>query len=556
MIADFHLHSKYSLDSDHGLQDRVKSFAGEGLEYAISTDHNFVVDYTDTIAKMDMNPWLNSAVGLELTTLDRGHFNGFPLKAKPIPLEGDERDEGGYVNTIATRTYGSFEWGTKTPDDVFDSLRALGDGETVPLVQVNHPRSPILGYFTQYNVDPDNMLVKGETGLMAPNSDDRPQYAAGNFSWNFDAIEVLNAKDYAYFHSYRVPEGVTVDPDTGCAVVPGEIMREWVSTCEPEEGETADPNCECVAGDPSWPGVIEDWFKLLQTGKKVIGTANSDSHSPSKTEPGTPRTYVSVPSDVPMQVSAKALSEGVRSGNVLMTNGPFITVEVTGDETVTLGGTLQPQDGKLSVKMRVQAPPWIKPDTLIVYFNGEPLELEVNVPQAVGDKPLDHTLEFDIPVTGDGFLIFELTGEASMFPTIFPNEVPPLEFSDVIGALGSSFGIDFGGGALSPTMVYRATPFALTNPIWVDADGDGEVAPSMPLPDLPSSQVSSNASVDPRKTMTAVQRRDWVRQRNADKVKSMPAYKRHGYEHMPEWMWPTGHPSDIRRIFTQFNCKH
>ena len=161
---------------------------GEGLEYAISTDHNFVVDYADTIAHLDLNQWVNSAIGLELTTLDRGHFNGFPLMAKPIPLQGDERDKGGYVNTIATRTYGSFEWGTKTPDDVFDSLRALGDGETVPLVQVNHPRSPILGYFTQYNVDPDNMLVKGETGLMAPNSDDRPQYAAGNFYWNFDAI--------------------------------------------------------------------------------------------------------------------------------------------------------------------------------------------------------------------------------------------------------------------------------------------------------------------------------------------------------------------------------
>ena len=90
----------------------------------------------------------------------------------------------------------------KRPDEVFDALRALGGDDLEPIVQVNHPRSPILGYFTQYNVDPDNLLVKGETGLMAPNSEDRPQYAAANFSWNFDAIEVLNAKDYAFLSSY------------------------------------------------------------------------------------------------------------------------------------------------------------------------------------------------------------------------------------------------------------------------------------------------------------------------------------------------------------------
>ena len=102
-------------------------------------------------------------------------------------------------------------------------------------------------------------------------------------------------------------------------------------------------------------------------------------------------------------------------------------------------------------------------------------------------------MEFDVHVTSDGFLVFEMTGEASMFPSIFPNEVPPLEFSDVIGALGSSFGIDFGGGAIKPAMVYRATPFALTNPVWIDFDGDGEIAPSMPLPDLPSAQTSSQS---------------------------------------------------------------
>ena len=553
--ADFHLHSLYSLDSGHKLKDRVKSFVGEGLEYAISTDHNFVVDYADVIAHLGVQDWLNSAVGLELTTLDRGHFNGFPLDRSPIPLEASTEEKGAYDNTIATRTYGSFEWNTKSPQDVFDTLRSLGlDGEDA-LIQVNHPRSPILGYFSQYNVDADNLLVKGESGLLAPNSLERPQYSPANFSWDFDAIEVLNAKDFAYFHTYRVPEGVTVDGDTGCAVTPGEVFRNWVTTCEPEEGEERDPNCVCEPGDPAWPGVIEDWFQLLRTGRKLVGTANSDSHDPHKVEPGMPRTFVKSSSDRPMDVSPAALRDGLKSGDALMTNGPYLTLKVTGEEAGGMGDTVRAKDGKVSVELRLQSAPWIKADALKAYYNGEEIELPLTFPELVDGKATDEIFSFDVPVAADGFLVLEVSGTQSMFPVIYPNEVPPLEFSDVVGNLGSSFGIDFEGGELKPSLTSAAKPFALTNPVYIDADGDGEVAPSMPLPALPEAQAAA-VDADPRKSMSAAERRAYTRKINRKRVLAMPPYRRHAYQHLPSWLWPSNHPSDVRRIFMQFTCPH
>ena len=50
--ADLHLHSGGSLDSSMSTEDRILSSVAEGLEYAVSTDHNFIVDckFPDGIA--------------------------------------------------------------------------------------------------------------------------------------------------------------------------------------------------------------------------------------------------------------------------------------------------------------------------------------------------------------------------------------------------------------------------------------------------------------------------------------------------------------------------
>ncbi|MCA9544990.1 MAG: hypothetical protein KC613_11390, partial [Myxococcales bacterium] len=151
IAMDSHLHSVNSIDSGMGLNARVRSVAAEGIEFAISTDHNFVTDYQPVIQRTGLNDFLNSAVGLELTTLESGHFNGFPLDY-----------EVGQVG------HGSFEWARRPPEQLFADLRALGrHGPENTIVQVNHARDTILGYFGQYDRSGFTMEQLDNSGLTA-----------------------------------------------------------------------------------------------------------------------------------------------------------------------------------------------------------------------------------------------------------------------------------------------------------------------------------------------------------------------------------------------------
>ena len=80
--------------------------------------------------------------------------------------------------------------------------------------------------------------------------------------------------------------------------------------------------------------------------------------------------------------------------------------------------------------------------------------------------------------------VAEVTGTQSMFPVISPVEFPPLDATVIIGALAS--GIDLSSlpitSNLKPQRLHTATPYAITNPIWIDRDNNGWTPPKAPLP--------------------------------------------------------------------------
>ncbi len=585
--ADFHLHSVFSLDSNASLKDRITSYAAEGVEYAVSTDHNFIVDYRATIEKLGLGRFINSAIGLELTTIDRGHFNGFPLE------KGDGAfvaDEDGDIDTIKSRTYGSFEWALRDPQDIFDDLRALGrkgtDGTPGRIIlQVNHPRDSILGYFDQYGVNADTLIPEGQGGaIIGPDPTEHPEFDAAAFSFDFDAIEVFNGKRFEFLRTFSTPPGVERDPATCCPLEQGEVFREFPPAecaadvpdeecnCVPalcarsaadgvacdarEAAQVADGRCEPAGRDVAFPGVVDDWLKLLRTGKRVVGTANSDSHEPEKEEPGSPRTYVRVPSDSPSQVSpddimaamdvrAAPADRGAANGDVLMSNGPFVRLDLGGKSIGAIA-----ENGEL--KVHVEQAPWVHADTVRVYTNGI-----AGAPTALGATPAD--LTFPIDLEEDGFIVVEVSSSsesASLFPSIYPNEIPPLQFTDVIGALGSSFGFGSIDGALAPELVFVTTPFALTNPIWIDVDGDGVITSIEP------SVEGANASTRvARETPTLGNTRRIVTVPNEEEARiaaereqweSLPLKRRQALQRLPRWLWPSNDPRDLRRVLVQF----
>jgi hypothetical protein len=573
--ADFHLHTRFSLDSSAPLEERIASYAAEGLEYAVSTDHNFVVDYQPVLQKLKLDRHINTAVGLELTTIDRGHFNGFPIERQSGAIFDKDRDGKLNDDTIASRTHGSFEWALRTPDQIFADLRALGrkdkDGNTLPIVlQVNHPRDSILGYFEQYGVDPETLEPKGITNaLLKPDPQLHPEFSKTVFSFDFDAIEVFNGKRFEFLRTFTVPEdaprlvvdGVTrvVEPVSCCEVQVGAVLREPAgrrcrdggNACACDEDtfrfQVEQNNCGRVGG-VAFPGVIDDWMRILETGKRVVGTANSDSHESEKEEPASPRTYVRVPVDDPPQVSPDHIVKAFQDGDILMSNGPFVRVTATGaGAPAGMGGTVRAANGKVTLSIRIESAPWVVPDTLRVLQAGKPPVIE-----AVGGAGVqEHQVVLD--VEQDGFVIVEVSGSASLFPVIYPNEIPPLQFTDVIGSIGSAFGLGSDEGALEPALTFVTSPYALTNPIWLDADGDGVITPTrdLPIPGAARTQAEApriaglmkQAEVPWVPTADEAARAEWEK---------LPVRKRLALSRLPRWLWPSDDPRDVRRSLLQF----
>jgi hypothetical protein len=585
VAADFHVHSVYSLDSFDPLDERIKSYAGEGLELVAATDHNFVVDYAPTIAALGMERFITSLVGLELTTIDRGHFNAFPLRMGDSAIASD--GDGNYLNTIASRTRGSFQWAQRRPQEIFDDLRALAPKEAGCLrdnrdnpkacadlvekviVQVNHPRDSILGYFDQYVLRQGDLFVKGQSGLVGANVQANPEFHPTNFSWDFDAIELFNGKRFEMLRNFRVPEGLPINPDLGqpldpsscCPLTPGAVYRQTLELdCDSAARDcactTADAEAQIAAGrcaplDIAFPGAVDDWFQILRTGKRLVGTANSDSHEPHKEEPGYPRTYVRVPHDSPRLVTPQDVVSGFLSGDVLMTNGPFAVVEARGDggSRAGMGGMVDAAGGEVILDVEVRHTPWARPRRVTVWLNGERAAEAELTQKSEGVM----TASFALAPERDGFVIVEVAGDDNMFPTVFPQEIPPVQFTDVIDALGDSLGFLADGG-LRPPLIFQSKPYALTNPIWIDADGDGELTPSLVIPvrdEQAAARVELDGPAGANAPVTAPlldARGEW-----AQFKRTLPPRKRRTYEEqLPEWLWPTDNPRDVRRVLVQF----
>lgn len=445
--GDFHLHSSPSTDSDVPLDVRVTTCAAEGLEVATSTDHNFISDYRPVIAREGLAPWLLGIAGMELTPFEMGHFNGYPLRVDPGSTRG-----------------GEFEWVGKPPQVLFDQLRgelAAYPGETI--VQVNHPRQSVLGYFSQFSVDAENgqpYAPSGLTGVFAPYG---PEFAAQNFSYDFDAIEVITGKHQEHLHTFRAPSLLPPGPYPDPQPVAGEILR----------GSD---------GRPQFPGTIESWFAMLDRGHTASAMGTSDTHGLLFEEPGYARTFLFVGDgkDELGRFDERDVVRAIAAHRTVASNGPFVEMVVAGSERAGAIGETVRAAGDAEVTVTVRAPSWAPVDRVVLWSNSGKVG-ERSVPAGEGT---DARLTFRLACAADCWVVAEVTGSASMFPVVPATEIEPLDVGVLFSALAA--GIDLSSlplaGKLRPDATDVLKPFAMTSPIWVDVDGGGFTPPKPRLP--------------------------------------------------------------------------
>jgi hypothetical protein len=76
--ADFHNHTTASGDNVCGTPDRIINLAAEHIEFAPTTEHNRLYDWTPTIKKLGLTSFLSTVPGMELTGPSE-HLNAFPF---------------------------------------------------------------------------------------------------------------------------------------------------------------------------------------------------------------------------------------------------------------------------------------------------------------------------------------------------------------------------------------------------------------------------------------------------------------------------------------------
>ncbi len=398
--TELHQHCIGSIDAQVPYPVKVLENAAEGVELAASTDHDTITDFQPWVDALSLGPWLKVVPGAEVTYTAIGHFNAFPWDIDPADPHRDT---------------GSRLWWMKNIPTTFADVRAAaGD----PIIQINHPRSQMAGYFGSLPIDP---TTAARIARDAPGIETLPADIYSAWSGDFEAIEVNGSLgDVTLFTAERRAE------------------------------------LSAMANDAAFDvPVLADWLAMIGAGKKVAATGSSDSHRRNGGV-GYPRSFLSVDTDDPGALTPDHLRSALRAQRSAVGEGCLLELFVDGarrqgmDQLVALGG---------EVKARLQAPTHVTPGRFELYVNGlaRPLVLDAD------GVHLDASGELSPPVShaGSSDAVVRIDHALSGLPTD--------EGDLAVVALSKN------GSGLSPTG--GGSAFCFSAPLYLDVDGDGAWTP-------------------------------------------------------------------------------
>ncbi len=511
MSIDMHLHSRLSFDSGMDLDRRVTTAAVEGLDVAVATDHDVHTDYAPSVQRLNLEPFLKTAIGAEVSTLDLGHFIGFPLRY-------DETD---------VPDHGVHDWVCESGTEVLKGIRETSAEGHTAFTVLAHPRDGAIGYIDQLGVDPFT-LARPE-----PESNVLLRTAA----CDFDAMEVFNAKRFDLIRTPTIGEVVDfnrclarIDAATDEAGLDGacpEVKAGRLAACAPgerfsvcqhrnrtalawainkriltrtEEEQAAHWELPMTAleaeklclvdqyGDAPVPadrvnlpcthhqGHLDDVFRYLDYGFSPTQVGSSDGHGPS-IEPGTPRTFFRSPTDAPGDLQMSDALASLRGGHAFATYGPFIRASVEG-KTFGEVATVKPGNA-LQLLLRVETASWFGVDRVEIYADGKLVKVlkPAKGPAAIVDVDEQHPVVFPAP-KHDSWIIVAAMGlndENLMSPVALDVPFGELQLPRVASlafAQVEALSMFFPPSPSVPDW-FPVAPYAVTNPIFLDTDGNG-----------------------------------------------------------------------------------
>lgn len=527
MSADFHIHSGRSLDSAAPLEARVRSFAGEGLEVMVSTDHDIVTDYSPAIKKLGMNSFITSIIGTEVTTsVPRqpyisngwGHINSWPSTYDPNQRRsGSVEDESVSLNVILDRLrntanlicIGGKENGMGCPPSACPGGQCTDVGEQV--VQMNHPRSSVtgvvnIGMYDNIGYDPSKAIdtcqkypVICPTSECAGGTNDGTSCTAdaactggGKCGCGSASIPAVANGCNDILNDLNVVPQSTRCTTAGCGSAFANLTGTRNVDFDTMEVENASKSSDLKFARR----MRRDWLSFLNQGITVgkngsrhpmWATGVSDSHRLVVELPGYARTFVGG-GDFPAPkgvLDIKSFDQQILAGNMTVTAGPYVQFTVdNGGTPAKLGQTLS-ASGSVNLNINVQAAPWIPIDEVRIVKNGCVMQcFNSTTTPAVAANPSDpydqtaaSVVRFNatVPdtVNGDSYYVVEAS----------PN-LPPTGTEPTVDAVVNS-------------VAEGNFPLGFTNPIFVDANGGGYTGIGLPAgagePTCPALPLSCSA---------------------------------------------------------------
>jgi len=320
--SDFHVHGIASPDSRVSDRNRIRQFAGEGVENVIMTDHEAHVDLRPRIRKLGFEGFLASTVGEEITTFDYGHFNAYPFTVDPELPSGGTTDFGRAAAPGRDfPEYGSY---TRTPAEILDLARTQPTALPSTTAQVNH----IDSHFVPLRID---------TSVAGPITD------------GLDSAARL---------------GRRLDPGAGNLFQPFPALELWNGSSRGAQSDFLDER-------------IGIWFNHLNKGLPTTAISDTDTHTFSNLRTAGARTWTASPTDQPAWIQPDEVAGAVDAGRAVGGQGIYVQTRLVAQDGsgaeahLGLGGSTQvtSTNGDVDLEIRIQAPDWADFDTVRVYAN-------------------------------------------------------------------------------------------------------------------------------------------------------------------------------------------
>ncbi len=374
--------------------------------------------------------------------------------------------------------------------DFGPAAAALGATDHITTLVGSEITTSDLGHFNAFPLERDPSLPNG--GALDWADGENPALPPAEiFAWMREhpgeQVVQINHPDSSFFSYADVLRGITYgDPQS---------MRVNAEDPDPDTGDIGLWSDEFTAlelfnghnVDRYW-GVMRWWLTLVGRGHRVTATAVTDTHRRfGDTLGAAPRTFVEVGPgfDTTATFDTARFVDAVNAQQAFGTTGPFVRVLATNinGDTAGLGQVITTDGEPVTFTLEIQVPEWIEANRVELLTNLEdvvtdageyittplsptetfPFELTADDLEVVSTGEYTHrryrkTLEIEVDTDVDAYVVFLVRGDQDMAPVV--------PFDDVL-------------------------PFAFTNPIYLDTDGDGYSEP--PLLELSLTPPPANA---------------------------------------------------------------